>query len=320
MTHISVLKQAILAHFATPPTHSADSKPSVLIDCTLGLGGHSLALLESNKDIEIYAFDRDKSAIDVAKRRLERYRDRIHIAHAPFSQALKMLDSSVLSRVYGIIADIGVSSMQLDDESRGFSFSSSALDMRMDKDESVNAMDIINTYPKAKLETIFSTYGEIRYAKRLADVIIKERERAPIASGYDLSNLIERYFAKHTRGALHPATLAFQALRIAVNDELNELECLLKHIELAYNSKILPPCKIGIISFHSLEDRIIKHTFKRWSSSCICEMGAYKCECGNNHALGHLITKKPLIPESAEILQNHRARSAKLRIFALDSI
>ena len=305
--HFSVLKNELLQSFAW--------QGGVLIDCTLGYGGHSLAFLESSPDTQIYAFDRDSSALALAQERLQEYASHIRFYHSAFSHAIPSLDDAILAKSRGIIADIGVSSMQLDDMHRGFGFASLNLDMRMDTRTELSAQKVLNSYSPTCLEEIFRIYGEITQIKKLTHIIVESREKKPFESCIELSELIERYFPR-TSG-IHPATLAFQALRIEVNDELNELRALLQSIEEAYRKGVLYNCKVGIISFHSLEDRIIKQCFKQWSKSCICAKESYKCECGNNHALGEILTKKPITPTQEEIKQNKRSRSAKLRIFAL---
>lgn len=307
LKHYSVLKNEL--------TRGLEWQGGVLLDCTLGFGGHSFAFLESNPNTQIYAFDRDSSAIALAKECLKDYASRVCFYHHPFSHALESLSDDVLKQTRGIIADIGVSSMQLDEEHRGFGFYSKSLDMRMDSQSPLSAQNVLNTYSLVQLETIFRIYGEIRQSKKLAHLIVEQRQKQPFESCLELSNLIERHFPRV--GGLHPATLAFQALRIEVNDELGELRTLLQSIENAFVKGVLYNCRVGIISFHSLEDRIIKQYFKQWSKSCICPQERYKCECGNNHALGEILTKKPIVPSKEEIAQNKRSRSAKLRIFAL---
>lgn len=307
MKHFSVLKNEVL--------DALHLESGAIIDCTLGYGGHSLGLLEQNPNVCIYAFDRDENALSLAKQRLVPYASRLHIQHCAFADALDSLGSEQLAQVRGILADIGVSSMQLDDKHRGFSFTSPNLDMRMDSTQNLNAAKVINTYPAVRLEEIFRIYGEIRQSKKLAELIVTQREKKPFESALELSSLIERHFPR--MGGIHPATLAFQALRIEVNGELEQLQTLLQSIESAFMKGVLYNCKVAIISFHSLEDRIIKQTFKQWAKSCKCEESALKCECGNNNALGSIITKKPILPSQDEIAQNKRSRSAKLRIFQL---
>lgn len=307
MKHFSVLKNEVL--------EALKVERGAIIDCTLGYGGHTLSLLEQNPNIHIYAFDRDENALSLAKQRLAPYASRLHIQHCAFANALDSLGNEQLAQVKGILADIGVSSMQLDDKHRGFSFISNNLDMRMDSTQNLNAAKVINTYSAMRLEEIFRIYGEIRQSKKLTELIVSAREKKPFESALELSSLIERHFPRI--GGIHPATLAFQALRIEVNGELEQLQTLLQSIESAFINGMLYDCKVAIISFHSLEDRIIKQTFKQWAKSCKCEENALKCECGNNNALGSILTKKPILPSETEIIQNKRSRSAKLRIFQL---
>lgn len=308
MKHYSVLKNEIVEHF------SGLDSGSVVLDCTLGFGGHSLALLESNPELEIYAFDRDASALELARERLKAYH-RVHFCQSAFSQALHFLSDEILQRVRGIVADIGVSSMQLDEDYRGFSFRSSVLDMRMDTSAHLDASKVLNTYSYSRLEEILRVYGELRESKKLAELITAYRQKTPFTSCLQLSELIESHL-KRTKG-IHPATLVFQALRIEVNQELAELEGLLSSIESACKKGILRRAKVGIISFHSLEDRIVKQRFRQWSKSCICAPEVLKCECGDNHALGYSVSKKAIVPSQKEIAENKRSRSAKLRIFEL---
>ncbi|BDB65440.1 ribosomal RNA small subunit methyltransferase H [Helicobacter cinaedi] len=307
MKHFSVLKNEVL--------EALKVESGAVIDCTLGYGGHTLSLLEQNPNIHIYAFDRDENALSLAKQRLAPYASRLHIQHCAFANALDSLGNEQLAQVRGILADIGVSSMQLDDKHRGFSFTSNNLDMRMDSTQNLNAAKVINTYSAMRLEEIFRIYGEIRQSKKLTEIIVSAREKKPFESALELSELVERHFPRI--GGIHPATLAFQALRIEVNGELEQLQTLLQSIESAFINGVLYDCKVAIISFHSLEDRIIKQTFKQWAKSCKCGENALKCECGNNNALGSILTKKPILPSETEIIQNKRSRSAKLRIFQL---
>lgn len=307
MKHFSVLKNEVL--------EALNLESGAVIDCTLGYGGHTLSLLEQNPNIHIYAFDRDENALSLAKQRLAPYASRLHIQHSVFANALDSLGNEQLAQVRGILADIGVSSMQLDDKHRGFSFTSNNLDMRMDSTQNLNAAKVINTYSAMRLEEIFRIYGEIRQSKKLTEIVVSAREKKSFESALELSELIERHFPRI--GGIHPATLAFQALRIEVNGELEQLQTLLQSIESAFINGVLYDCKVAIISFHSLEDRIIKQTFKQWAKSCKCEENALKCECGNNNALGSILTKKPILPSETEIIQNKRSRSAKLRIFQL---
>ena len=203
------------------------------------------------------------------------------------------------------MADIGVSSLQLDKLDRGFSFNSENLDMRMNQNQSLDASTVINSYSQVELENIFKEYGEIREYKKIASLIVQNR---PF---YSAKELAEFFYNKLPKGKIHPATLIFQAIRIEVNDELGVLDRLFKSMEEAK----LKDCIVAIISFHSLEDRVVKNYFKKWSENCICPKDAFRCECGKNHALGKIITKKPIIATNFEIKQNPRSRSAKLRVF-----
>ena len=195
--------------------------------------------------------------------------------------------------------------MQLDKLDRGFSFNSKNLDMRMNQNQILDASTVVNSYSQVELENIFKEYGEIREYKKIASLIVQNR---PF---YSAKELAEFFYNKLPKGKIHPATLIFQAIRIEVNDELGVLDRLFKSME---ESK-LKDCIVAIISFHSLEDRVVKNYFKKWSENCICPKDAFRCECGKNHSLGEIITKKPIIATNFEIKQNPRSRSAKLRVF-----
>ena len=210
--------------------------------------------------------------------------------------------------IRGVLADIGVSSLQLDKLERGFGFESLTLDMRMNQNQSLDAATVVNTYSQSDLERVFRDFGEVREYKKVASLIVNNR---PFNSSKELADFLSK---KMPKGKLHAATLPFQGIRIEVNDELGVLERLFDSLEKAK----LKNCLVAIISFHSLEDRIVKNYFKKWSKSCICPEGVFRCECGNNHALGKIITKKPIIPTPLEIKQNPRSRSSKLRIFKFD--
>ena len=297
--HIPVLKDEVIDIFK-------EIKSGYIVDCTLGYGGHSEALLKSNENIKLICIDQDSEALEFSKKRLKRFKDRVIFEKGRFSKVIaKHLDKDIK----GILADIGVSSLQLDKKDRGFGFDSDKLDMRMDKESSLSASDVVNHYDRERLEAILRDYGEIREYRKVADIIIKKR---PFASARELSQTIEKNFRK--RGRIHSATLVFQAIRIEVNDELGELNRLLESIE---NSQI-DNCLVAIISFHSLEDRIVKRTFKEWSKSCICLPDSYKCTCGNDNALGKIVTKKPITPTKEELKANPRSRSSKMRVFKIE--
>ncbi len=284
-----------------------DIKSGYIVDCTVGYGGHSEAILSSNKDVKLICVDQDIEAIEFSKKRLDRFKDRVVFINKRFSSAI----DDIKSRGYelrGVLADIGVSSLQLDKSERGFGFNSQVLDMRMDQNSSLSAYEVVNYYPKEELERIFKEYGEIKSYKKLANLIVSERVKKPFESAKELSSFIAKNMAS---SKLHPATLAFQAIRIEVNQELEELKKLLENLKNLNNLNLL----VAIITFHSLEDKIVKSTFKSWSKNCICPSGVLKCECGNNNSLGKIITKKPIIPRGEEVDKNPRSRSSKLRVF-----
>ena len=296
--HTPVLLNEVLNVFS-------DIKEGYIVDCTLGYGGHSEALLKNNPNIKIIAIDQDKEAIEFSKKRLKEFGDRVIFENGRFSSVIKKYQDF---DIRGVLADIGVSSLQLDKEDRGFGFNSNVLDMRMNQENPLSAKDVVNSYDRIKLEEILREYGEIREYKKVADIIVKNR---PFTSAKELSQTIEKHFK---RGKIHSATLVFQAIRIEVNDELGELIGLLEGIK---NSS-LKRCKVAVITFHSLEDRIVKRTFKEWSKNCICPPETYRCECGGDHAIGKILTKKPITPTKEEIKANPRSRSSKMRVFQIE--
>lgn len=297
--HIPVLRQEVLDVFST-------LNDGIFIDCTLGYGGHSQAILEAHPNITVVGIDKDPTAREFSQQRLNPFNNRFRCEAGAFSEIItRYCDQNIV----GILADIGVSSLQLDERMRGFSFDSPVLDMRM-SGEGMSAMEVVNRYNPLELERIFRDYGEEKLAKKAAYAIAQEREKNPFHSGEQLAHFLERIIPKS--GKIHPATRIFQAIRIEVNDELGELERLLMHV-----SRFSHPLRLAIISFHSLEDRIVKQTFKDWSHSCICPPEAYRCLCGNNHEKGKIITKKPIEATDAENKINPRARSAKMRVFEL---
>jgi 16S rRNA (cytosine1402-N4)-methyltransferase len=276
----------------------------------MGYGGHSSMILEANPNIKLIAIDQDQTAIDFSSKRLEKFGDRIEIRKGRFSSVIKdVLKDVDVKNIKGILADIGVSSLQLDQKTRGFSYESDNLDMRMDKEASLSASNVVNEYSVSDLEKILLEYGELRNYKKIASEIVKNR---PFTSAKELSEKLKQHMPRGKK--IHPATLLMQAIRIEVNDELGELKSLLSNIQEAK----LPNAKVAIISFHSLEDRIVKKLFSKWSKSCICPPEAFRCECGNNHQLGKIVTKKPIVAKDDELKENPRSRSAKMRIFQMD--
>lgn len=296
--HIPVLFDEVIETFI-------DLKDGYIIDCTLGYGGHSLGILKSNPDIKLICNDQDDEALNFSKIRLKAYLDRIIFSKGNFKDVInKYKDKNIV----GILADIGVSSLQLDKDERGFGFNSQTLDMRMDQDQELSAKTIVNDYSQNQLEHIFKELGEVKEYKKVASLIVQNR---PFSSAKELSEFLSRNMFK---GKLHPATLPFQGIRIAVNNELGVLEELFEQIENANFENT----KIAIISFHSLEDRIVKNVFKRWTMKCICPPQCERCECGNNHQKGKVLTKKPIIPTVKEIKTNARSRSSKMRVFRFE--
>ncbi|WP_164469479.1 16S rRNA (cytosine(1402)-N(4))-methyltransferase RsmH [Aliarcobacter cryaerophilus] len=293
--HIPVLYNEVLDCFK-------DINKGYIIDCTTGYAGHSSGLLNQNSSVQLICNDQDDEALNFSKNRLKDFENRVEFNKGNFENIIKKFENYPIR---GVLADIGVSSLQLDKLDRGFSFNSENLDMRMNQNQSLDASTVINSYSQVELENIFKEYGEIREYKKIASLIVQNR---PF---YSAKELAEFFYNKLPKGKIHPATLIFQAIRIEVNDELGVLDRLFKSMEEAK----LKDCIVAIISFHSLEDRVVKNYFKKWSENCICPKDAFRCECAKNHALGKIITKKPIIATNLEIKQNPRSRSAKLRVF-----
>jgi 16S rRNA (cytosine1402-N4)-methyltransferase len=302
--HIPVLYAQVLEAFS-------DIKDGIIIDCTMGYGGHSSMILEANPHVKIIGIDQDQTAIDFSTLRLNKFQDRVVIKKGRFSSVIKdIIKEYDIKDIRGVLADIGVSSLQLDQKERGFSYESENLDMRMDKDAPLSATEVVNEYTTVQLEKILLEYGELRNYKKIASFIVNNR---PFASAKELS-----YATKHMMPVgkkIHPATLLMQAIRIEVNNELGELISLLKTIEEVK----FPSAKVAVISFHSLEDRIVKNSFSEWKNSCICPQEAMRCICGNNHSFGKILTKKPIMAENDELKDNPRSRSAKMRVFEMDN-
>ena len=280
------------------------NKNGYFIDCTLGFGGHSEAILNTFPNIKLIGIDQDKEALEFAKKRLSKFANRVEFINKRASEALNELKGLKIS---GILADIGVSSYQLDNKERGFTFDSDKLDMRMNKNQNFSAYDVINFYDRNRLEEILRNYAEERRYKKVADFIIQNR---PINSNRELADILMKAGYKDKKNLAR----IFQAIRIEVNNELNELENILeKSKNIASEGMVL-----SIITFHSLEDRIVKNTFKEWAKKCICPADAIRCECGGNNQIGKILTKKPIIASKEEIKLNPRSRSAKLRAFKFE--
>lgn len=279
------------------------------LDGTLGLGGHAEQLLQrSSPDGQVLGLDWDEEAIAAAEERLKRFGPRLLTRRVNFKEAEGALKEVSWERVDGILLDLGVSSHQIESPERGFSFQTEArLDMRMDQRHSLDAHLIVNTYPVSQLQRLLREYGETPKAHRIAMAIDRARKRRAIETTKELAEILARA-AGRRRTRIHPATQTFQALRIAVNRELENLGIFL---EEAYGL-LQPTGRMVIISFHSLEDRLVKQAFQKWSRSCLCPPKTPSCRCGWSQKV-RLITRKPLFPSREEVQRNPRARPAKLR-------
>ena len=280
------------------------------LDGTLGGGGHAAEILtHSGPDGRVLGLDWDGEAIAAAKQRLEEFGERLVARRANFTEAREILKEIGWDQVHGVLLDLGLSSHHVGSADRGFSFQLGArLDMRMDRRQALDAFRLVNTAPVRELERILREYGEERAARRIALAVDQTRRRKPIETTSELADLVARV-AGRTRGrSIHPATRTFQALRIAVNRELQNLQGFL---EDAYEL-LLPEGRMVIISFHSLEDRLVKTAFRKWSSNCLCPPRAPFCRCGWSQKT-KLLTARPLIPCREEVQMNPRARPAKLR-------
>ena len=298
--HVSVLYQHIIS--ALRP-----KSPGFYVDATIGAGGHALGILESSApDGQLLGLDVDPRALEISLQRLSLYKDRIHLVHTSYTELRNALLTIGWDFVDGIVIDLGVSSMQIDSPERGFSFQKNGpLDMRFNPSQPVSAEDIVNSYAESELADLIWRYGEERNSRRIARAIVQGR---PLHTTLDLANVILK--VSHARpGAIHPATRTFQALRIAVNRELEGLEAFLPQAIQSLSSG----GRLAVISFHSLEDRIVKQYFRLESRDCICPPEQPVCNCGH-HALIREITRHPITAEESEISGNVRARSAKLRI------
>lgn len=287
----------------------------LFLDCTLGYAGHSKGIISNNLNLRLIACDRDIEAIKFSSEYLKEFSNRVKIIKSPFSMIFDALSSSEVSQLRGILADIGVSSLQIDQNERGFGLNSDVLDMRMDSSLKLSAYDIVADYSKAELERIFYEYAQLPNAAKIASKIVAQRMKKPIQSAKELSSLFGNEKLKGRSVSI--ATLVFQALRIEVNGELFELKKLLSDIENRARASEIRDCLVAIISFHSLEDKIVKDTFKSWANECICPSHFIKCECGKNHSLGKILTKKPITASIEELAKNSRSSSAKLRLFKI---
>ena len=285
-------------------------KGGIYVDATFGGGGHSRYMLSKEDDMSLYVFDQDIYAIDNGRNNFAND-NRIHFVNTNFVNVKSALQDMGIYEIDGIIADLGVSSYQLDTAKRGFSYMKDApLDMRMDTGSSLTARDIVNTYSRDELKRIIRLYSEEKWADKIATIIVETREKTPINTTFELVNVIERAIPKKLRDKnKHPAKRTFQAIRIETN---NELGILGKFVNDAFDMLKIGG-RMSIITFHSLEDRLIKNIYKNLVGGCICPSEFPVCMCGRTEK-ARIITKKPIIPTDEELQENARARSAKLRV------
>lgn len=302
--HLSVLLDACIEGLSIRPD-------GVYVDGTLGGAGHSSQIASRLTTGRLIGIDRDGVALEAAKERLAPWADRVTLVHDNFSNIDQILTDLGIDGVDGILLDLGVSSPQLDDGARGFSYMTDApLDMRMDRTAPLNAQIVVNEWPQEELQRILYTYGEERYAPQIARSICRRRETAPIRTTLELVDVIRSAMPPAAlREKQHPAKRSFQAIRIAVNDELGAVEQVMKDAI----SRLNPGGRLAVITFHSLEDRIVKSAMAEAAKGCTCPPSFPVCVCGRKPRV-KLISRKPITASQAELEQNPRARSAKLRI------
>ena len=286
----------------------APENGGLFVDATLGLGGHTEGILDASPDTTVIGIDQDTAAMSLAKERLTRFDKRVTFAHANFSEISEVVGNATPA---GILADLGVSSLQLDSETRGFSFRFDApLDMRMDTDSDIlTAAELLATADEKEIADIIYQYGEERASRKIARWIVEKREAGtPIETTFELADLVRRAVRTKPKDKIHPATRTFQALRIAVNNELENLPQFINDsVDLLKTNGTL-----AIITFHSLEDRIVKQAFQKLSGKCSCPPRIPQCVCGAAKRV-EILTRKPVVADDTEINENPRSRSAKLR-------
>lgn len=288
-----------------------DIKPNgIYVDCTTGAGGHSIEIAKKLTKGKLVCFDKDAEAISAAKEKLQKYADKIIFIQGSFADIKLWLNSYQIEKVDGILADLGVSSYQIDNAERGFSYMKDGrLDMRMNRLQNISAYDVVNSYSARELEKILFSYGEEKYTKRIVKKIVQKRQNKPIETTFELKDIIVSCYPFSEQHKPAIANKVFQALRIEVNNELDELQESLNDMIEILNKK----GRICMITFHPLEDRIVKSTFKLHSTNCICPPHMPMCTCGHKADL-KLINRKPIIPTEEEMAENSRSISAKLRI------
>lgn len=302
--HISVLLNECIDNLNIKPD-------GIYVDGTMGGGGHSLEIAKRLTTGRLICIDQDPNAHEAAGKRLAEYKDRITFVRDNFGNIKSILDSLGIEKIDGMLLDIGVSSHQLDEAERGFSYQQDApLDMRMNPDRPFSAYDVVNGYDEDELDRVIFTYGEERWARRIAQFIVKEREAKPIETTGDLVDIIKKAVPKGARkDGPHPAKRTFQAIRIEVNGELEVLQRAIDDVA----ARLAVGGRLCIITFHSLEDRIVKEAFRKQENPCICPPQFPVCVCGKK-PLGRVITRKPILPSKEELEENPRSRSAKLRV------
>lgn len=304
--HVPVLYDEVLENLNIKPD-------GIYCDGTLGGAGHASGVCSKLQNDGVFiGIDQDEAAIETAKTRLSQYQPKIHVVRDNYVNMLQVLKSLNIEKVDGITLDLGVSSFQLDTPVRGFSYRSDApLDMRMDNRNSLTASDVVNTYSQSELFHIIRDYGEDKFAQNIAKHIVEAREEEPINTTFQLSEIVSRSIPmKYKKLGGHPAKRTFQAIRIEVNSELDVLE---KSISMMIDL-LKPQGRLCIITFHSLEDRIVKKAFKTAQNPCTCPPDFPICVCGKKSA-GNVITRKPILPTDQELENNSRSKSAKLRVF-----
>lgn len=283
----------------------------IYVDGTLGGAGHSSRIAARLTTGRLIGVDRDRVALEAARQRLSPYIDRVTLVHANFQELDRILEELHIPAVDGILLDLGVSSPQLDDGARGFSYMADApLDMRMDRSAGLTAYDVVNTWPQEELRRILFDYGEERYAAKIAAAMVRRREQRPIETTFELVDVIRSTMPPQAlREKQHPAKRSFQAIRIAVNDELSAVERVMQ----AAIPRLAPGGRLAVITFHSLEDRIVKSAMQAAAKGCICPPEFPVCICGRKPQV-RMVTRKPVTAAPEELEENPRARSAKLRI------
>lgn len=284
----------------------------IYVDGTLGGGGHSLEIVKRlGESGRLIGIDQDTDALKAASERLKDYSDKVTYVHSNFENVRQVLNDLGIEKADGFLIDIGVSSFQLDEAGRGFSYMQDApLDMRMNSENELSAYDVVNNYSEEALDNVIFGYGEERWAKRIAQFIVAEREKKPIETTFELVDVIKKAIPKGARkDGPHPAKRTFQAIRIEVNRELEILEKTIDDMTDLLN----PGGRLCVITFHSLEDRIVKNAFRKQENPCTCPPEFPVCVCGKKPK-AKIITRKPILPSEEELEVNHRSRSAKLRI------